>query len=191
MSLRERLKAGTAPLHEETERASPLSRVDLTRDGYANALRSLYGFYVVLEPRVLGHPQLQTLLGNALPHAKTPWLEHDLRALGIEASTLPRCDDAPNPQGLAHAIGCAYVLEGATLGGRVLYKRLARRWGLSPDGGGRFLLGHGEATGRMWNAFVAAIDAAGLDERDRDAALVAACATFIALGRWFRQNDGP
>ena len=36
----------------------------------------------------------------------------------------------------ARAIGRAYVLEGATLGGRVLYKPVAARWPLAPDAGG-------------------------------------------------------
>ncbi len=50
------------------------------------------------------------------------------------------------------ALGCLYVLEGATLGGQVISRHLAKL-GIGPENGGRFFNGYGARTGEMWKSF--------------------------------------
>ncbi len=56
----------------------------------------------------------------------------------------------PKPSCLAEAFGIAYVAEGATLGGRALYKRLKTSLDPLPL---RWLQGYGEHTGERWGSF--------------------------------------
>ncbi len=77
-----------------------------------------------------------------------------------------------------------YVVEGSTLGGQVLSRHFADRLGVSPDRGGGFFHGYGEATGRMWMAFAGL--AASRPESETGPAIDAAIATFEALGDWLR-----
>ena len=187
VSLRATLKSVTAPLHEALEAAAPLAQPHVTRPQYVQALAQLWGWYATLEPQVLSCAALDDLLPHVkIERRKVPWLERDLDALleGDWRERLPRCDDVPSSQGLPRAIGCAYVMEGATLGGRVLFKRFAREWNMTPGTGGRFLCGYGEASGRMWQRFVSAIDAAPFDAADRAQCAAAACESFESLRRW-------
>jgi len=115
---------------------------------------------------------------------KTPWLEQDLAYFGVtplaSRAFVPATFDADE------AWGWAYVLEGATLGGRTLYPAAAARWRLGPDTGARYLHGYGDATGRMWNAFTRALQAAPLQGARADAVVAAANAAFGSLDALFR-----
>ncbi|WP_448683905.1 biliverdin-producing heme oxygenase [Pseudomonas nicosulfuronedens] len=81
---------------------------------------------------------------------KSQWLEADLLAGRHSIQCLPECPAAPVPHCLAEAFGIAYVAEGATLGGRVLYKRLKAALDPLPL---RWLQGYGEHTGERWSDF--------------------------------------
>ena len=181
MTLRERLKHATASLHEDIERASPLAREDLTLEEYRLALQTLWGYYSALEPQLEG---VFALAASPLSRKKVPWLAADLDSLN-DGPTQHRVSalggSVPRVECLGSALGCAYVLEGATLGGRVLYRRFSTRWGLSAERGARFVYGYGERTGEMWRQFVDTINSVPLDGAGEAACVRAARATFTTL----------
>jgi heme oxygenase len=77
-----------------------------------------------------------------------------------------------------------YVLEGATLGGRVISRHLAAR-GIGPDTGGAFFAGYGNQTGEMWKSFSAAMGAYAEAHPESTGRMAeAADETFILLERW-------
>ena len=106
---------------------------------------------------------------------KVPALERD--AATLRAAAPP---DAPLslPTDRAEALGFLYVLEGSTLGGRVIDKQLRLR-GLSPEGLS-FFQGYGEATGARWKAFCAVLERAD----DRAAAARGARSAFVQMEAW-------
>lgn len=146
-----------------------MAAAGMGRVGYARYLRAMHAVHAALEP---------PLQRRGFAVAKLPWLDEDLRYLGLP---VPRPVDAVQPRDAAMAAGCAYVLEGAALGARVLYRQWAAPLGFANGTGARFLHGHGEETGRRWARFVATLDALVLDERELDACITAAEATFDAV----------
>jgi heme oxygenase len=90
---------------------------------------------------------------------------------------------------LAHALGLLYVLEGATLGGQLLRRRLGPALGLTEERGLAFFTAYGAEVGPMWRAFADALarfDAAtpaGERPAAHAAALDAARAAFVAFER--------
>jgi heme oxygenase len=110
---------------------------------------------------------------------KAPALERDLRTLKV-APTDATLADAPlaTPTGRCEALGFLYVLEGSTLGGRVIDKQLRLR-GLSPEGLS-FFQGYGEATGVRWKAFCAVLERAD----DKTAAARGARSAFVQMEAW-------
>jgi heme oxygenase len=111
-----------------------------------------------------------------------------LRLLGLDAQDmeeLPRCVDAAElARDMDRAMGSLYVLEGATLGGRVISRHLRR---LSWRTARRlaFFNPYGAETGAMWMAFC--VRAAALSRPTRDPQIVgAAVETFGTIHRWLQ-----
>ena len=99
-------------------------------------------------------PSLCTSTSRCL-ELEPPLLDLDLRAL--EHAPLPNVPPPTWLTGEADAWGCAYVLEGATLGGQVVTRHL-RRTGF-PDNTLHFYRSYGEQVGPRWRTFGALLGA--------------------------------
>jgi heme oxygenase len=146
----------------------------------------MWGFCAALEDAVA-----QTRLHEALPdyeaRRKRPLLTRDLIALGLRpdaVESLPRCEDLPRCPDVAAAFGCVYVLEGATLGGRVLLPMVERELGLTTANGAAFLASYGPEVTTMWNDFRATLENWCSTDDRRARAAEAAVGVFAALERW-------
>jgi heme oxygenase len=187
----QQLKERTRVHHERTE-AAPMLRAlmtpEVTREHYAATVARLYGFYAPLERSLSAHREVGFVALAGLDLAmrtKTPSLERDLAALGLEREVLPLCDDLPRLPTAAHVFGCAYVLEGATLGGQIIGRHLRERLGIGAESGAAFYAAYGKQIGPMWRRFGRSVDAYARAHPDRSEAIVEGAArTFDALGRW-------
>lgn len=123
------LRDATRDLHAELDRRSPLGDDDLDDRAYLDHAGRILGWLEPLE-RALGDNRSgwPAALRADARLVKSAWLESDLLAGGMsraQVEALPRCADLPNATRAAEVFGVAYVMEGATLGGAYLYKRLA------------------------------------------------------------------
>ena len=89
---------------------------------------------------------------------------------------------------MSQALGCLYVLEGATLGGQIISRQLEERLAIDAGHGGRFFASYGAAVGEMWQAFGEILVAHARGLECGDAIVASGCATFDAFGRWFQQE---
>jgi heme oxygenase len=178
-----RLRAESRLEHEAVERDLDLMSAGLTVAVYRRRLEQLHGFYAPLEDRL---EALGAFSGaEPEPLAKAALLAADLRALGVaEPERLPRCQALPDLLGPAQALGCLYVIEGATLGGQVIARHLHRTLGLEPQSGARFFHGYGEETGPRWRSFGARLVAFAVNAPREDLMVRAAIETFRALRAW-------
>lgn len=155
-----RLRHETRSSHDRLERhprLAPLTTDTLTRETYAALLERLLGFYEPLEEALGCHAE-RLGLGDRW---KVDLLVRDLDALGrtpAAMAALPRCAALPDVAVPARALGCFYVLEGATLGGAVIRRHLARSLGITPATGGAFYASYGRRIGPMWKAFCARME---------------------------------
>jgi heme oxygenase len=181
------LRNGTREHHERAESRLPLLDPALTRERYAHALAALHGFHAPLEAR-LTHVDWAAVGLDWEARRKAPLLARDLLQLGRsarEVGALPRCDVLPDTASLARALGCAYVLEGATLGGQLVRRHLQRTLALTPESGCAFFAAYGDRVGPMWRDFTArlasAVDHGGCAP---DEVLAGARDTFDAISAW-------
>jgi heme oxygenase len=188
--LAEHLRNTSTARHASIERALPLVSASLTHDAYRRILGALLGFYAPLEARLW---QVDGLTPDLDLHsrAKTPRLRFDLRALGAsegEVTALPQCSAVPPIDSVPRALGCLYVIEGATLGGRIVSRKLAEHLSIDARTGGAFFHGYGSETGAMWRAFSARLNrqAPPFDE-----VLSAASETFERLEHWLFARGAP
>jgi len=187
MPILETLKTGTRDAHASIERAVPLLRPGgLTLDGYRTYLGQLIGFYEPVEAALAAHDWASAGVDFNV-RRKTPLLTADLRSLGLDAAALaalPRCVSVPALPALPEALGCAYVFEGATRGGRVLGRIIGEALGLTRARGCAFFLAYGDDSDAMWRTFGAAIETSVRDDAAGARVLAAALDTFSSLQRW-------
>lgn len=153
-----------------------------TPEGYAAALRALHAFHAAWEPAVWRAPGLASTGLDPAQRRKLALLEMDLRALGIA----PNEDHPPTPAvpDAEAALGALYVLEGATLGGRVIHRHVAGPLGLTPERGGAYYHGYGAETGARWKELGAAIDRHVALHGGEARVVAGAVDCFAALEAW-------
>ncbi|MDO9709956.1 biliverdin-producing heme oxygenase [Paracraurococcus lichenis] len=191
---RDALRAATDAIHARLHGLPALQALAegrIGRAGYVALLRRLLGFHAAVEAALADAPSLGPSLIpwgiDIAQRRRAGLIEADLAtlgaALGASAGPVPL---APLPAlgTVPRALGCLYVTEGSTLGGRQLARALD---GLLPPGeaGRRFLLGHGARHGAMWRACCAALEHCGAEPARRAEMLAAAEATFLAFEAWF------
>lgn len=209
-----RLRERTAGIHAATEEL-PLMRALLAPTADANTYRhylgALQAVYLAVEPVLYANlsPALLSALGV---RPKLPALQQDLAALAIRLDASPGESPALRAPGLSSriraavqgepaALGGLYVLEGATLGGRVIARRLRQHWGPNCNMPFAFLEFRGANPGSEWRRFGNAInlwcaqhdgDAAGLGDPPLigDQVIEGAIAVFESMHQAFR-DAGP
>jgi heme oxygenase len=171
------LQRGTAEAHAALERMMESAGCFASRRGYLAYLRAVQPLYAALEA---------ALEEGGAARWLPDWPER--RKAGLIALELEefRGVAADETEGMAQIgaswrggsmLGVLYVLEGATLGGAVLARRMARH-GIAPRPRVSLLDPYGPMRGAMWRRFLQALDAARMTAAE-DAALVpAARATF-------------
>ena len=177
------LRAATRSVHQRLEATLPLTDPGLSIDAYRVIVEAFHGFYVPLEDLLAK----MAAISPAVPidgRQKLGRLRSDLRALGASdagVDALPLCPAVPALTTPGRALGCLYVVEGATLGGRVIVRKLRDHLGLGPTTGAAFFDGYGVETGAMWTSFCTQVDASPWPRAET---LAAAVETFVALERW-------
>ena len=191
MTLLDRLRERTGPWHRRLEAELPLFGPGSDERVYADYLAQLWGFHAPVERDLSLVPGLERA-GLLLDRRwKCAALEADLEALGLtraERARLPYCAASPRLSDVPSALGCLYVLEGATLGGQVVCRELGRRMPDVLARASRYLTIYGAETGARWREFTRVL--APFSDEPRAAAVLVdtACATFAALHRWLLER---
>lgn len=158
-----------------------LMAADLTREAYRATLARLWGFYAPLEAALA--PFAEALPPALRPTPRAARLAADLSFWGVESYAMPLAPPAALPP-LTHpadAVGTIYVLEGASLGGRLIARHVRATLGVEgPDG----LSFHAGGASRPWPRFRAALDAWPSDDAQADAVVAAADRMFTSLSDW-------
>lgn len=189
MDLFARLKDETAVEHQALEDRLDLMRPGLTRERYIETLQRFLGYVEPYERALqqFAAPELEDLVK---PRLRASQLVADLLQLGVSPAAidaLPRHAAFDDMHSEARWFGRFYVMEGSTLGGRVIGPYVARQLKLAPGAGNAYFLGNGTQTGPMWKAFRERMQDR-LDTREYDQAIAAARDCFADLGRWFEQD---
>jgi heme oxygenase len=177
----QRLREQTQKNHERVEECFNLDMrlADVAR--YRDLLERLLGIYAPLEAALASFDWSAVGI-NFAARRKAGLLEVDLMALGVGQTRLQeirRSAPVVVIKEMAEALGCMYVLEGATLGGQVICPMVHKRLGLRADTGASFFTSYGDKVGSMWKAFCQAISAACVSEKSMDQAVATAVRTFL------------
>lgn len=183
------LKTGTQDIHRSLEERVPLLDPHLRLSTYLSFLQAMWGIYTPMEKQLRREMESAKGLGpeDMDRRYKSQWLRSDLSTLGQrsdEIDRLPLTSFLPQVDTPARLWGCLYVLEGSTLGGRVLTRHVCQTLAVSPESGARFLASYGPEVGGMWNCFQTALRARVSSPESIAEATASARATFTAFYDW-------
>jgi len=139
-AIHDRLRRATRASHEWLEAIVDVARATRTPEGYRGLLAAMLGFYDPLEA-ALGRLDWTRAGIDLAARRKSHLIEADLATFGLtraDIARLPRCPDVPAPDELPAGFGCLYVVEGATLGGRLILRQVGEELGLDPACGAAF-----------------------------------------------------
>ena len=204
----EGLRAATRDVHERLHlhpAFAPLMATPANIAGYARLIGQLHGFYTSAEAWLFAAAErLLPELVDLQDRRKAHLLQEDMSSLASFAAIQPGI-----PLGSAQAIlggmtlqgcltrptllGCLYVTEGATLGGRELGRKVApalHAAGLAGAEGRRFFLAYGARQGDMWRQFCTVLGdaAARFTQAECGAMEAAARDLFLTMETWLTQT---
>lgn len=184
------LRAATREPHERLEAALDLLAPPLERARFARVLVRFHGLHAAWEPAMSARAGLAEMISA---RTRLPHLRADLLALGSspgEIDALPACRPAAALADTeAGAWGSLYVMEGSTLGGKMIARALAGAPWL-PPAGLTYFDARGADTGRLWRALGQALDAAAPTAAQREALAHGAAEAFDVVRAWVASTSG-
>jgi heme oxygenase (biliverdin-IX-beta and delta-forming) len=183
--LADELKERTRDVHADLEKKL-VTHIQLVRDldQYAALLSLMYGYYAALENRL-------DSFRHAIPdydrRRKSHALVDDLSKLGRTEDSLSLCTDIPEINTIPQALGSMYVLEGSTLGGKVISKMLLKQLP-SLEQSLSFFQGYRDDTMDMWQKFKHYLHQI-IEDVHHEEAQLAAKETFVKFKNWIEQHD--
>ncbi|MCE7066255.1 biliverdin-producing heme oxygenase [Dyadobacter sp. CY326] len=185
------LRKQTAASHQKLEDnhlSKAILEANVTLADYQTYLSALYGVTLGCEKCVF--PLIQNVIPDLNQRFRSQLIANDLRATGFPQTQIDALPvytfTLPN---VAEAMGAMYVLEGSTLGGRMLFKHINKTLGLTENNGASYFWGYGEQTGPMWKLFVTAFTQFALETEQSAAIIDSAIHTFTIIDKWLDEAE--
>ena len=178
-SLPARLRHETAALHARVEAATGLPGSIRRRDEYTVLLQRLHRFHSAVEARLSDADWSERWTGLGIDlagHRRSALLADDLRAL--RAPVPERSAELTGIDSFPGALGCLYVTEGSSLGGRIIGPAIRSTVGDIPTA---FFDSAGRRHPSPWRALTQALGRYGDADGDAEAVIEGARLTFLAF----------
>jgi heme oxygenase len=159
-----------------------------TTEAYVNLLKLFYGYYKPLEDAIEKHCNFKEL-HSPNGRRKAELIIADLKVIGFTDVDITVCEDIPAIKNEADAVGVMYVLEGSTLGGKIISQMLVKSLQLESLEGVRFFYGYGEQTVAKWNAFKDYVNHFAKSRTEEDRVITAATEAFNKFKSWIEANQ--
>ena len=183
--LADELKEHTRDVHAALEKKllTHIQVVD-NAEQYRSLLTLMYGYYAAVERQL---ESFKDSLPDYDRRRKSQAILGDLQQLGYATDALPVCHDVPIIDSVPSALGAMYVLEGSTLGGKVISRMLLRQVP-ALDGSINFFQGYCDETMDMWQKFKDHLHFS-VNEPNYHKANMAAKETFVKFKNWLEYHD--
>lgn len=182
--LHARLREATADAHQTLEQTLGLLDHPPTVTRFVALLMRLHGFHRIWEPAI--RRALPADAGFLAQRRRLPLIEVDLRELDIDDLDIEALPVLHAAVGLCRtpeaALGSLYVVEGSTLGGRVIERRLRDTAAWYPAAGLLSFHPYGDETGLRWQETLDRLEQ--VPEAAHAAVVEGALDTFALLMQW-------
>ena len=149
------LRQSTTAQHiqlEETKLSKALLSNDVSPEDYTAYLLKMQAVIFFCEHTIF--PLIKDIIPVIDERRKLPLINKDLEYLGNQQPAINNFHPFDNSISAGFAMGYMYVIEGSTLGGRVILKHISDKLGVTENNGGSFFAGYGVTTGSKWKNFI-------------------------------------
>lgn len=186
-----KLKTATAPLHTQLE-SLPFSKSllvpGISMHDYLRYLDLMHDVIVGVEANVF--PLIKGQVKSINERRKTLLLERDFKALGFRKGGVKVSALSERVDSIGFAMGILYVIEGSTLGGRIIYNHIHKNLGLDAFSGASYLSGYGKHTEILWKEFMAELVAHEQMNKSGDEIIAGANHAFNAIHKHIQEHTG-
>jgi heme oxygenase (biliverdin-IX-beta and delta-forming) len=185
----DKLRAETAKLHTQLEEL-PISQSiispDITKEQYAEYLLRMHDVVKDTEENII--PVISDIVTDFETRKKTQYIQDDLKYIGknFSENKFPLSESRTFTP--AFALGIYYVVEGSSLGGRVILKNIKPALDLDENGGARYFAGYGASTGSTWRNFIMMMEAYATKTNSADDIVSGANYAFGAIKKHLEEN---
>ncbi|MFD2603580.1 biliverdin-producing heme oxygenase [Flavobacterium suzhouense] len=186
----ENLRKATSQSHTNLEAlpiSSSIMNPKVTNTEYALYLDLMHDVVKDAEENIF--PALKDIVIDLDERNKAHLLEDDLKTLGLAKKDVvnPLSDSLKNPS-KAFAMGIFYVIEGSSLGGRVILKNINAALGHDIENGAAYFGGYGGQTGSYWKNFLAQLTQYEAETNAGDEIIAGADYAFNAISNHFSKS---
>ncbi len=186
--LSEKLKKETLANHQQLEKmlVGNMKSIRSTQD-YVDLLQLFYTYFGALETLIDQHIDAHELPDHAA-RRKSAALAQDITDLGGEPLPKATAADLPPISNALQAFAAMYVIEGSTLGGKIISKMMAQQLNITNSKGLSFFNGYGDDTDAMWLTFKQRLDAKPQNEQQEAEMIHTADRTFAMFHAWIAKQ---
>ena len=175
-------------LLEENTLSKAILDPGITVSVYQRYLLTMYKVVKGVELQVF--EKIQDIIPDINKRRKSHLIVHDLLKTGLT----PAAIDAVTPAGfyptdVAAALGMMYVVEGSTLGGRVIYKHVHKTLALDAESGASYFDGYGPETGSRWKSFIKALCEFAVTNQSEEEIISSAATTFSSIDQLLKEAE--
>lgn len=186
--LLDKLRTHTAAAHQQLEKLLvPRIKQATSTAAYTDVLQLFYGYFKPLEDEISKYVDSR-LLPDYEERRKTAALIADINYLSGLHGPFKLCTQLPAIDNSRQAIGALYVMEGSTLGGKVIKNILMKNLGMDGSNGFDFFGGYGDDTAIKWQVFTDTMNEKFSDPGTHEEVLSAANDTFLKFKTWAEEN---
>ena len=182
----ERLRAKTSVAHTNLEQLAvsvSIVNPNVTNDQYVHYLNLMHDVVKQAEEEIF--PALTAFVSDLNERNKTFLLEEDLKVLGFSKTKSQKPFENADSMSPAFAMGVLYVIEGSSLGGRVILKNIHTALGHTEEKGASYFAGYGNQTGSKWKSFLNALTTYEAQTNNEEEIIAGAEYAFTTIGRHF------
>jgi heme oxygenase len=186
--LAEQLKKDTLQSHQQLEKML-VGRMKAIRsqEDYVKLLQLFYTYFGGLETLIDQYIDTNEL-SDYTERRKAKALANDIETLGGHPMSKASGENLPQIKNKLQAYAALYVIEGSTLGGKIISKMIAQQLGISNGEGLSFFNGYGDDTETKWGSFKDALNKLPKSSEEDKLVIDSANETFEKFKQWAEKN---
>ena len=180
----DKLRSATKQEHQQLDHLLfPYIQEIKTHEQYIQLLTLFYGYLKPLY-NIIDEYQNDELVLDYSGREETGTIFDDVNALPGFSFNILYCKNFPEIRNSAAAFGAYYVMEGSTLGGTIISKKISENLHLENGKALSFFAGYGKENYCMWNSFLSSLEQNLSNHSHLDLLIESARETFTSFKNW-------